>query len=610
MDRQDFNLSLLDATYKDDSPVKTVEKINDILKKYNIKTTAKWNESNVEHCYSVRLDVDGTAFGVNGKGLTKEFAFASAHGELMERMQLGLFGDSSVQKLGHFMSAIGEDKELDAEELYEQIPNWYDDLASRVNQIDGTQKSGKELILEFANEDEKLSSTSFYNLMNGKTVYIPREIRCLACGSNGGAAGNTMEEAVVQALSEIMERYHKLKIIKEGTSLPDIPENVLKKFPVVYKIIESIRNKGLNVFVKDCSLGKRFPVVCVYYIDKKTGRYHTHFGAYPILEIALERTLTETFQGRKIETFAKNEDFIYNFDDVDTYRSTYKELKKGNFDKAPEFFIGECKYSYNDKMGFDGKNNSELLSQLVKYFAELGKEILVRNGSSLGFPTYNVVVPGYSEILMYSLSKKQSGFVNAKEAARILRNLNDASFEDYVLLLAHFGEMKKLVSLKEDLFSFANCANLPFKCDRNNDSYLLSASLAYVYYGIGNLEQTLAFVGKMIPFSKKEDIGYLVCLKRYLAMLLNGDDDNKIRSLLEQFHASDVVRAIYTHIENGTNPLGEFVLHCDGKSCEACLAGEWCTKRYTESLISIVHEGAKKLDFNEFIERISKYKLS
>ena len=607
-DNKMSNNILIDEIYKDATPTKTVERIKEILASHGIKTVENWIESGVEYCYSLRLNVDGAMFGVNGKGLTREFALASAYGELMERMQLGLFGDSSVQKLGHYDAAIGNDRDLSAEQLYKELPDWYDYLAKRLNELDGTKIEGKELLASFADGEGKLKSTAFYNLMNGKTVHVPREIRCLSCGSNGGAAGNTMEEAIVQAISEIMERHYKQRIVSEGISLPDVPEERLKACHTAYKIISSLREKGLEVMVKDCSLGTKYPVVCVCYINKKTGKYHTHFGAYPVFEIALERTLTETFQGRQFDKFPKNEDFVYKFEDVHTYRSIYKELKKGNYDKTPEFFIGECKYPYNEDVGFSGKNNVELLKELVEYFAATGKEILVRNASSLGFPTYNVLIPGYSEVIIHSLSKKQSGFVNAKAAAKTLKNLAMSSYNDYFMLLKHISEMKKLSSLDERLFSFGTCANLPIKCDKNEDQYLLASSLAYVYYGIGNFAQALGFAEKMIPVAKQEDIGYLVCIKRYLSMLLNGDDETKIKRLIEMFHEEDVVKAVYSHLASGTNIFDKFVLRCDEKSCQDCIANSWCKQKYTKSLIEIVHEGAKKLNFDEFIEEISNYK--
>ena len=603
-----LNSTLLDAVYKDESPEKTVDIIKTILSSHGVVANEKhWTESGVEYCHSLRLTIEGTAFGVNGKGLTKEFALASGYGELMERFQLGLFGDSSVQKLGHYDAAIGTDEQLSAESLYDELPYWYDYLASRLNDIDGTNISGLELVSQFAAQDGTLTATRFYNLMSGKVVHVPREIRCLSCGSNGGAAGNTMEEAVVQAISEIVERYHKQRVIGEFVSLPDVPEEVLKQCVTAYKIISSLREGGIRVVVKDCSLGGRFPVICVYYIDEKTGKYHTHFGAYPIFEIALERTLTETFQGRRLDSFLINEDFVYNRNDVQTYRGVYKELKKGNYDKTPDFFVGECKYRYNKNVGFDGKNNCELLSELVEYFGTLGKEILVRDGSSLGFPTYNVVVPGYSEVLIHGLSKKNSGFVNAKVAAKTLRNLPAAGFDDYMLLLMHINEMKKLESMYERLFSFATCANLPFVCEKAEDRLLLFSSLAYVYYGMGNLGQALTSVEKMLRLSNQENLGYLICLKRYIAMTLQGDSKEKIKSLLDMFHEKKTVEELFSHVENGTNPFDKFVLHCDEKNCLSCIAKEYCKQVYTKSLIETVHMGAQKLDFDEFVRRISKY---
>ena len=80
MKKDDF--TLLDTVYKDETPVSTVEKIQAILASHGIKAKeAQWTESGVEHCYSLRLVVEGTSFGVNGKGVTKEFARASAYGE-------------------------------------------------------------------------------------------------------------------------------------------------------------------------------------------------------------------------------------------------------------------------------------------------------------------------------------------------------------------------------------------------------------------------------------------------------------------------------------------------------------------------------------------------
>ena len=65
---------ILDTKFKDDSPKNTVERIKGILQTYGIETVENWGESGVPSCYSLRLSVTGTAFGVNGKGITEELA--------------------------------------------------------------------------------------------------------------------------------------------------------------------------------------------------------------------------------------------------------------------------------------------------------------------------------------------------------------------------------------------------------------------------------------------------------------------------------------------------------------------------------------------------------
>ena len=606
----DMNNSLIDAQFKDASPTKTVERIKEILSSHKIKAIESWSESGVEHCFSLRVNIAGTNFGTNGKGLTKEFALASAYGELMERMQLGLFGDSSVQKLGYFNYAIGANEAISAEQLYNELPSWYDYLAKRINSLDNEGIDGKALLSRFVNSDNKIESVKFYNLMNGRTVLVPRDLRCIVCGSNGGAAGNSMEEAIVQAISEIVERHYKLKILSQQISLPDIPEGVLKNYPTAYKIIENVRNKGFRVIVKDCSLGTAFPVVCVCYINEKTGKYHTHFGAYPVLEIALERTLTESFQGRNIDDFTKNQDFIYSSMELFSYKNVYRDLKKGDYLKTPMFFIGECKHQYNEGVGFSGKNNAELLSQLIEFFDKQGLEIFVRDASSLGFPTYNVFIPTYSEILFHSLSKKHfSSFSYTQAAIKTLRNLKDASFDDYLLLLLHIDEMKKLSTIDNRLFNFANCANLMLDRNQNLNEYLMSSSLAYVYYAMGNLTQALSFLEKMIPLAGENDTEYLLCLKRYLAMLVNNYNENDANRLVKFFHKETTISRLFSYIDNGLNPFEKFVLSCDCVSCDACIIKDICKQKYTQFLINLVNENSKMLSFEAFTNFIKKYSL-
>ena len=46
-----------------------------------------WSEKSTVDTYSLRLVIEGTDIGTNGKGISKELATASAYAEFFERFQ-------------------------------------------------------------------------------------------------------------------------------------------------------------------------------------------------------------------------------------------------------------------------------------------------------------------------------------------------------------------------------------------------------------------------------------------------------------------------------------------------------------------------------------------
>ena len=72
-------------------------------------------------------------------------------------------------------------------------------------------------------------------------------------------AGNTLEEAQVQCLSEIFERAVKRQILEQELALPDVPEAVLAKYPQIAEGVKGLEEQGYPILVKDASLGGQFP---------------------------------------------------------------------------------------------------------------------------------------------------------------------------------------------------------------------------------------------------------------------------------------------------------------------------------------------------------------
>lgn len=581
-----------DSTFKDDTPVNTVMRIKGILKTYGIETEEQWNESGVPNCYSVRVSVFGTVFGVNGKGVTKEFALASGYGELMERLQLGRIFKADQQKSGGPNVGSPDDIYLSTQELLKRNQKWYALLAEKAKQNTGTTVTAEEIIEQYEDVNGNTPVTRFCCINTNTEEYLPTVLLNSIYTTNGCAAGNTIEEALVQAISEIVERYFSMRILSEEIEVPDIPEEVLKSCKIAYEIITFLRGKSFHVIVKDCSLGTKFPVVCVCLIDRKTGRYHTHFGAYPHFEIALQRTLTEAFQGRDIQKVAHFENFSKRGDGLLNKGNLLNQLVKGASEKSPDFFVGESE-KYTGNAGFEGRNNRELLKECINFFKEQGYDILVRDCSCLGFPTCQVIIPGYSEVFVYRLIHTYNDLRYHKFAEKVLKNPPAATIEE---IMGFMMNQTQIAKWQLPPVPFVSQANIPAQMDSIDQQYLFNATVAYLNYALGRKKETIKYIDKMLSADTDKDIEQLICIKRYLMLSADGYEEDRIRTILECFHQPHTVQWLFSAISENKNLLDPFVLHCDMKCHHSCILYDTCRKKQTETLVQLIRKKQQEMD--------------
>lgn len=585
---------IIDRQCKDCSPLATVERIQSILKENGIQADLHWNKSGVPYCYSNRLTIPGTTFQSNGKGLTEDLALASAYGELIERLQVGfIYGPTSL-KDGDF--AIDDPKFdlIPGSYLLESNRDWYQRMANVLLDSTGETILPEQLVGQCATREGLVSVTPYFDLTTSQKVSFPTLLRKRIYGSNGCAAGNTPEEALVQGISEVVERNHQIRIVKEGLALPEIPDEFLKKYKVSYKIIDFVRNSGYKVSIKDASLDTDFPVVCACIIDRRTGRYHTHFGAHPVFEIALERALTESFQGRNIEKIAKNEAFSKKSTEKFSLGAFYDELRRSSGNKLPGFFVDESTFTFNPNVGTSG-DNRKILRFCIDHFARQGLSVLARDASCLGFPTYQVIVPGYSECYINRLSDKSDDQRYAPYAIKVLRDPAGANIQNMMGLLMHLDRIKTVDSKTSDIHSFIMLAKIPSTASAGQQNFLKAASLGYVYHALGRYPQAAACLDGMLPHAQGRDLEYLIGLKRYLTMLSEGYSKEYALKVLEYFH--DFLTT--DRIRSSRNPFGDFVLHCD-KSCpDTCPLFDNCCMKTVDSLAAMLDEKLQKLSFDD-----------
>lgn len=601
----DMNLALLDAQFKDSDPVATVNRIRDILAQRGIVVEEKWHDTRVPYCFALSIKLPGTAFSVNGKGLTREFARASGYGELMERLQLGFTHAPDMQKDGSFSFDEHKFISVKPEELITQGLKPYEALSQHLEAFLGVSMSPEALLLQYVNSSGNIPCNPCYELTQKKAVYFPNEIRMRVYGSNGCAAGNTVEEAIVQAISEIVERHHQSEIIQQRLTPPDVPEDVLRSFDTAYAIISYVRSKGYRVLIKDCSLGQSFPVVCACIISEKTGKYHTHFGAYPKFEIALERALTESFQGRSIDNIAQFEDLIYQDSQLKNLRAVHSEFTKGAYLKSPRFFAGTPSYPYRHDCGFSGRDNHELLKECVEYFADMGRQILVYNSACFGFPTCQVLIPGYSEVFLNRLWPKTNDCRYYQPAINALRDPTKATVPDMLGLLLHLEQMSQFTAASVRVHGFLSGAKLSADISRTEDSRLMAASLGHIYYRLGKYTDAVSCVEHLLQACSPEDASYLIATKRYLSMVIQKQDTAEIRRVLEYFHNTSVVTRLFDALDAGQSPFEAFTLHCDMKCSGSCALFGKCHAQRINQLHQVIIDAINALSFSDFSHQLS-----
>ncbi|MDB5788086.1 YcaO-like family protein, partial [Caballeronia mineralivorans] len=266
-----------DSTYiagKDLPLEQTIANMSGSLAELGMKIEiASWRNI-VPNVWSLHIrDAHSPMCFTNGKGATKESALASALGEYIERLNCNHFYAGSFW---------GEDI---ANAAFVHYPNerWFkpgrkdalpadilDAYCLEIYNPDGELHGSHLVDTNSGNVQRGICSLPFVRQSDGEVVYFPSNLVENLFVSNGMSAGNTLAEAQVQCLSEIFERAVKREILEGEIALPDVPHEVLAKYPGILAGIQGLEEQGFPVLVKDASLGGTYPVMCVTLMNPRT----------------------------------------------------------------------------------------------------------------------------------------------------------------------------------------------------------------------------------------------------------------------------------------------------------------------------------------------------
>ncbi len=411
--------------YKASEPLATINAARQRLAACDLFTTEYHHSYPIPgvHCCRVLLgdeDISGLNIGSNGKGMTARYALASAYGEILERLQNSILFPLRQLKFATRRYLGGtpgnafrerlekEDLVLDyhygPDEVYLDTAalteNCADVLADMLG-IDGAAR--QKAYLREAFGAEEVGCLPYYSVLEERVRLLPIKLIWNLCGTNGMCAGNTPAEALIQGISEVFERFAIRTIYQRNVTPPTVPDGYFRGTAVLDRLERLAKEAGITATVKDCSLGMGLPVLGLLLVEGDTGRYTFHVGADPCPITALERCLTEIYQGTPqyvAARFHSRQDGAPADMTADRlWRTAYYDTTSGGLGKWPEsIFAREASYPFAGFAHPVAVSDADDLAYLAAVVKSLGCSLFIRDVSYLGFPSYQIYIPGMSEM--------------------------------------------------------------------------------------------------------------------------------------------------------------------------------------------------------------------
>lgn len=539
--------------YKAVEPEKTVFNIRKILIDNNIFT--------IEHLYgyenyyhSCRIILGGENIkkldiGQNGKGMSGTYSLASGYAEFMERIQnrtiafeatkyahknfiqrkefkelKEILANNDINPLDFYICPDEVEINMDNEELTSLLHDYFP------NSCNSVPKNNNKYHIIFA---------PFFDVNNLKTKNLPIELFRMTTGSTGMCAGNNAEEAILQGLYEVFERYILQKIYYEDVNFPSFSPYCFEGSEIYTRLELFKEQKNINYEIKDCSLNMGLPVIGLFLFDKNKNKYTFRLGADINPIIALERCFTEIYQGvNESNEFHFN---LFSINQIDL-KSEYKKGLINGTGKVPlNIFEGN---DYIDKLPDNEISIYSSDAEILKYYLEKlknnGYQIFIRDNSFLGFPTYYIYIPGMSD------------------TNKIFFNLFDRiNFTNSTSNFYSINPLYKIIDLKNkdipfifDLLQNKISPDINFFPYNSSEANKINKNLFFsiLYFFKKEYSESLSYLNSFIfehEMKTEELNSYYYCLRDYLQLYLQNKNTNILRCIYE----SDLVEEVKADLE-------------------------------------------------------------
>jgi ribosomal protein S12 methylthiotransferase accessory factor len=393
--------------YRTEKPEKTLSRIEVLTKRAGISRIADitgLDRIGIPVFSAIRPSAETGAISIyNGKGLTPTQARISAIMEGIERYSAELHEDVLIRE--SMQEMLNSDrKAIDPMELI--LPIY---TLMRLKDMPIAWLKGKEIDGE---EDIMVPASAVFHPYNSTA-----DLLLFRSNTNGLASGNTIQEATLHGLCEVVERdAWSLSEVKRKV----VSDIVVEEEGVLKQLLEKFTSKGIEVHLKNLTSDIGMPVIAAAADDvqlQDAGLLTLGIGAHPSPQVAALKALTEVAQSRLTQIHGAREDAVM----ADGNRKLgYERVKHMNqlwFGKATE-----CKDISEIKKTDKGDLDSNI-AEIVGRIHQIGLQnaiIVDLTRKEIGMPVVRVIVPGLE---VFSIDSDRVGR-RLMEAEREVRGRN------------------------------------------------------------------------------------------------------------------------------------------------------------------------------------------
>lgn len=223
------------------------------------------------------------------------------------------------------------------------------------------------------------------NLTIGKDQWVPIDWFYQINEYNGPASGNTIEEAILQSLCEVVERHVGSIISNDCLPTPQIDPASLQD-PAAIELCEKFKDKGIQLVMRDFSMNTGIPTVGAIAWDPSTFPEKSEIvftaGTTSNPEKSLCRALTEIAQ------------LAGDFESRTSYKPTLP--KYASLEEAEYMLRDGQKVPVQSLPNLDHDNMRIEIERCVSALGAIGLEVLIVNVThpDLGVPAVYTIIPG------------------------------------------------------------------------------------------------------------------------------------------------------------------------------------------------------------------------